>query len=164
MWINSPAKNKMDQPTYFPLTAENIPVLESEDGKVRLSVVSGNLSGIKGPVSTLTDINSAMIRAGKGGRIFIPFSAKHKAFIYVLSGKIKTGEVEAGSENMVVYDQDGEGIQLEIMEDTKALFMSGEPIGESIIAQGPFVVNKEIQIMEAYRDYRMGKMGILIED
>ena len=42
--------------------------------------------------------------------------------------------------------------------------MSGEPIGEKIVTQGPFVMNTETEIMEAYRDYRIGKMGVLIED
>ena len=37
-------------------------------------------------------------------------------------------------------------------------------VGEKIIAQGPFVMNNEGEIMEAYRDFQMGKMGILIED
>jgi len=164
MWINSPAKNKMDQPTYFPLTAENTPQVLSDDQKVRLSIVSGNLLGKKGPVPTLTDINSAMIRADKGGNLFIPFSEKHNAFLYVLSGKVKIGGQQVDSQHMIVFDDNGDGIQLEILENTKALFMSGEPIGEMIIAKGPFVVSKEIEIMEAYRDYRMGKMGILIEE
>jgi len=164
MWINSPAKNKMDQPTYFPLTAENTPQVSSEDQKVRLSIVSGNLLGTKGPIPTLTEINSAMVWAEKGGNIFIPFSEKHNAFLYVLSGKVKIEGREVDAENMIVFDKNGEGIQLEILENTRALFMSGEPIGENIIAKGPFVVSEEIQIMEAYRDYRMGKMGILIEE
>jgi redox-sensitive bicupin YhaK (pirin superfamily) len=42
--------------------------------------------------------------------------------------------------------------------------MSGEPIGEKIVSQGPFVMNNETQLMEAYRDARMGKMGVLIEE
>lgn len=66
--------------------------------------------------------------------------------------------------HMIVYNEDGDGILFETSKDTRALFMSGEPIGEEIFAQGPFVMNSEIQIMEAYRDFRMGKMGILIEE
>lgn len=164
MWINSPAKHKMDQPAYYPLTAENTPQVWSDDKKIRLSAVSGNILGTKGPVPTLSPINSAMIWGEKTGKVFIPFEASHNAFIYVLTGKVKIGDQEVSAQNMIVLDHDGEGVQLEILEGTKVLFMSGEPIGEAIIAQGPFVVNHEIQITEAYRDYRMGKMGILIEE
>ena len=66
--------------------------------------------------------------------------------------------------HMVIYKNDGDGIAIETTKPTRALLMSGEPINEEIFAQGPFVMNSEIQIMEAYRDFRMGKMGVLIEE
>ena len=42
--------------------------------------------------------------------------------------------------------------------------MTGEPLGEEVVSYGPFVMNNQTQIMEAFRDYQMGKMGVLIED
>jgi redox-sensitive bicupin YhaK (pirin superfamily) len=50
------------------------------------------------------------------------------------------------------------------LEDTRALLMSGEPLNEKVIAHGPYVMNNETQILEAMRDYQMGKMGVLIEE
>ncbi len=49
-------------------------------------------------------------------------------------------------------------------ENTRALLMSGAPIGEKITTQGPFVMNTHTELMEAYRDYSIGKMGVLIEE
>ena len=62
------------------------------------------------------------------------------------------------------FNKDGEGIHITAKTRVNALLMSGRPLNEPIAAQGPFVMNTEIEIMEAMRDYRMGKMGILIED
>jgi redox-sensitive bicupin YhaK (pirin superfamily) len=83
----------------------------------------------------------------------------------LLDGKIKLADnTEVPGLNMIVFKNDSDGIMIEGLENTRALLMSGEPIGEEIVAQGPFVMNSEIEIMEAYRDYKMGKMGVLIED
>lgn len=164
MWVNSPAKNKMDQPTYYPLTAEETPNYISEDGKVNLSVVSGELMNVKGPVPTLSPINSAMIWAEKEGKITISLPENHNTFLYLLSGKVRINGQEINRHNMIVFANDGDEIEIQFLEDTKALLMSGEPIGEKIFAKGPFVLNEEIQIAQAYRDYRMGKMGVLIEE
>lgn len=164
MWVNTPAKNKMEQPTYYPLKAEEAGEFLSEDNLVRIAVVSGELLGIKGAIPTLSPVNSATIRAQKGGSLFIPFAKSHNAFLYLLNGKVKIGEQVVNKHHMVVFANNGEGIKLEILENTKALFMSGEPIGEEIVSQGPFVMNSQIEIMEAYRDFRKGKMGVLIEE
>ena len=44
------------------------------------------------------------------------------------------------------------------------LLMSGKPLDEEVVSQGPFVMNNQTQILEAMRDYQMGKMGVLIEE
>lgn len=163
MWVNTPGSHKMDQPGYFPLTAEDTPTYESKDGLVNVSVVTGNLLGKTGPIPTLSAIDSAMIRGVKGGKVYIPVVESHNAFLYVLGGKVKVNGQEVDQHYMTVFGNDGEGFELELLEDTKALFMSGEPSGEKIVAKGPFVMSNETQIMEAYRDYRVGKMGVLIE-
>lgn len=165
MWINSPTKNKMEQPFYYPLSKEDTPQFVSDDKLVEVNIITGNLLGIKGPIPTMTPINSAMISISKGGKLFIPLPETHNAFLYLLDGKVRAIEgTEVEGLNLIVYKNDGDAIQIEGLENTRALLMSGEPIGEKIHSHGPFVMNNEIEIMEAYRDYRMGKMGVLIEE
>ncbi len=164
LWINSPARNKMEQPFYYPLSKEETPQFKSPDKLVEASIISGKLLDIDGPIPTMTPINSAMLHIKAGGKLDIPLPPDHNAFIYLLDGKLRMNEQEVSGKNMAVFGNDGDGISIEGMEDTRALLMSGEPIGEKIVAQGPFVMNSDTEIMEAYRDYRMGKMGILIED
>jgi redox-sensitive bicupin YhaK (pirin superfamily) len=164
MWINSPAKHKFDQPYYHPLTKEETPFLTTPDGLTRINVICGELSGIKGPISTLTPINAATIHAKAGSEVEFTIPETHNAFLYLLDGYISMNEREITGKNFIALKKNGTQLKFKAMEATRMLFMSGEPIGEEIVTHGPFVMNNETQIMEAYRDYRMGKMGILIED
>ena len=165
LWINTPSQHKMDQPQYFPLTAEGTPSLVSDDKKVNLKVQSGELLGLKGPIRAMSPVIAATLEFKKGGKISIPLPADHNAFIYLLDGKLSVetfGLVEGL--HAVVFNNNGEGITLAALEDTRILLMTGEPLNEKVVAHGPFVMNSETQILEAMRDYQMGKMGILIEN
>ncbi len=164
MWINSPAKNKMEQPFYKPLSREKTPQFHSADGLVEVSVVTGKLLGLEGPIPTMTPINSAMLDIKAGGKIDFSIPQSHNAFIYLLDGRITLNGTDISGKHLAVLSNDGDSISIDATEHTRALLMSGEPINEKIVAQGPFVMNSETEILEAYRDYRMGKMGVLIED
>jgi len=165
LWINTPAKNKMNQPAYFPLAAENVPTSVSEDGLVALKVFSGELAGLKGPIPSQANVNAATAELKKDGILTLELPASHNAFIYLLNGSVSVngfGLVEAL--HLVHFNTDGEGIGLKALDDTRLLIMSGEPLNEEVVSHGPFVMNSQTQIMEAMRDYQMGKMGILIEE
>jgi redox-sensitive bicupin YhaK (pirin superfamily) len=165
LWINNPAKNKMDQPTYFPLQANEVPSKTSPDGLVTLNLFAGELSGVKVKTPTLSAVNAATVIAKKGGKISISLPTSHNALLYLLDGKITLdgyGIVEGY--NAVVLKNDGDGVAIEAQEDTRMLLLSGEPLNEKVVSYGPFVMNTQTEIMEAMRDYQMGKMGVLIEE
>lgn len=165
LWINSPAKNKMDQPAYFPLTAEETPLVVSDDQKTSIQVISGELNGVKGPIHPLSPVNMFNVRISKGGSYFIPFSRLHNAFIYVTEGLVQVGKAEEiEAFYMAIFNTDGDGIELNALEDSVVLVGTGEPLKEPVASHGPFVMNSETQIMEAFRDYQLGKMGVLIEN
>ncbi len=165
LWINTPARHKMDQPEYFPLQANELPRFVSDDKLVTANVVAGELFGLKGPVPAKTAVNAATLELKKGGRVEIPIPFSHNTFIYLLDGKINiAGYGLTEGLNAVVFANDGEGITLEALDDTRILLVSGEPINEKVVSHGPFVMNTETEILEAMRDYQKGKMGILIED
>jgi quercetin 2,3-dioxygenase len=165
LWINTPARHKMDQPEYYPLRKGDIPEFITEDQLVTVAVVSGEVLGVKGPLSGKTPVNAATLVARSGGRITIPLPSHHNSFIYLLDGRINLeGFGLTEGLHAAVFENDGDAISFTAMEDTRMLLMSGEPLNEKVVAQGPFVMNNETQILEAMRDYQKGKMGILIED
>lgn len=165
MWINTPASHKMDEPAYIPLTAEEIPTTFFDQQRIKVCVQSGSVLGVEGPIKAHTEINSATLFFEAGAGISIPLNAKHNAFIYLLDGQVSLaghGIVEA--KHAVYFANDGEQITITANSSTRILLMSGMPINEKIVSHGPFVMNSETQLMEAFRDYQMGKMGVLIEE
>jgi redox-sensitive bicupin YhaK (pirin superfamily) len=165
LWINTPSQHKMDQPAYFPVQANEVPKFVSDDKLATVNVFAGEVLGIKGPVPSLSPVNAATIDAKKGARLEIPLPADFNAFLYLLDGQITLdGYGITDGLNAVVFARDGEGISFTALEDTRLLLMSGKPLNEEVVSHGPFVMNTQTQILEAMRDYQMGKMGILIED
>ncbi len=165
LWINTPARHKMDQPAYFAVTAEGAPVISTDEGRVRGKVFAGEVLGVRGPITAQSEVNAATFDLKQGGQVVIPLPANHNAFIYLLDGRLTVadfGLVEGL--HLVHFANDGEGIAFEALEDTRLLMMSGQPLNEEVVSYGPFVMNTQTQIMEAMRDYQMGKMGVLIED
>jgi quercetin 2,3-dioxygenase len=165
LWINTPAKHKMDQPSYFPLQADETPKYESEDKLITMSVFAGEVLGVKGKIPALSPVNAATLVARKGGRITIPVPHEFNALLYLLDGQISIeGYGITDGLNAAVFANDGDAITFEAKENTRLLLLSGMPLNEKVVSHGPFVMNSETEILEAMRDYQMGKMGILIED
>lgn len=165
LWINTPAAHKMDQPDYFPLAAEDVPVAETHEAGVVVKVFAGELLGVKGPIPSPTEVNAATIDFKKGSTISIPLPAEHNAFLYLLDGQLTVdGFGLVDGFNTIVFEKDGEAISMKALEDTRVLLMSGKPLAEKVVSHGPFVMNTQTEILEAMRDYQIGKMGVLIED
>ena len=165
LWINTAAKNKMDVPSYFPVNAGDVPFVNSEDGKVKVNIFAGELFHTKGPVPSKTAVNAATLYFKEGGEISIPLPQNHNAFIYLLDGQLNIdGFGLTDGLHLVHFKNDGEGISLEAKQDTRVLLLSGEPLNEEVVSHGPFVMNTQTQVLEAMRDYQMGKMGVLIEE
>lgn len=161
LWINSPGRHKGDAPSYYPLTREDTPRIVTDNGRVTVNVIAGSVLGVSGPIPSLTPVNAATIEARKGGRLFIPLPPAHNAFLYPLDGGVNIGTGAAPALHLVVFKKDGDGILIDAAEDTRALLMSGEPIGEPLVSYGPFVMNTEDEILQAFRDYRSGAMGTI---
>lgn len=156
----------MDQPKHIPLTAEDTPSIKSDYGLMTIHIHSGELNSIKGPIPTLTPVNTFTVEAKKKGKFFFNIPVNHNAFLYLLNGKIrKTGEAdEVDGKYVVILNNDGTGFEVEVLEDTRLIIGTGESINEPIASHGPFVMNTQTEIMEAFRDYELGKMGVLIEN
>ncbi|HYC85515.1 MAG TPA: pirin family protein [Chryseosolibacter sp.] len=165
LWLNSPSGAKMDEPTYQPVLANQVGRVVSDDGRVSLQIFAGKFFDVAGPIAGRDDVQAATLYFEKDGQISIPLPPGHNAFLYLLDGKLNIdgyGPVEGL--HTVVFARNGEGITLHALGNTRALLVSGAPLNEKVVAHGPFVMNSETQILEAMRDFQIGKMGVLIEE
>jgi redox-sensitive bicupin YhaK (pirin superfamily) len=101
----------------------------------------------------------------KGATYFFPFPANHNAFIYLMEGQLNINDnTSLDAKYVASFEQDGDGFSLEALSDAHLFIGTGEPLNEPLASHGPFVMNTQTEIMEAFRDYQMGKMGVLIEE
>lgn len=79
----------------------------------------------------------------------------------VLSGEVLiNGTQKVVDSSIVMFAQDGESaIQLQALQDTKFLVLTGEPLNEPIQGYGPFVMNSKAEIVQAFDDFNRGKFG-----
>ena len=159
LWINLPAKLKMVEPRYQGFQREDIPFY-GENG-VRVNVVAGEMGGLKGPVDSLTDVTALTIEIEKGASVELDYKVGQNVLLYLLHGKAKVNGAGISDQQLVEFEN--EGTEVEIRADEKSLFLivAGDPIDEPMAQYGPYVMNTQTEIMEAMRDYQMGKMGVL---
>lgn len=165
-WVNTPAANKMDEPSYQPLTKENTPAYSSADNKVKIQIVVGELNSIKGPVESNSPLLVLRLDIIRKGQINLAVPKEYNAMIYQLDGSLYVSETrkKTKAKDLIWFNNDADHIFVEANKDTRAILLAGMPINEKITTHGPFVMNTQTEIMEALRDYQMGKMGVLIEE
>jgi len=164
LWLNLPSEKKMITANYQHVKNENFNVVSSKDGKVNVQIIAGELEGHYGRIQTQTSVNAFMIDIEIGGEQTISFSKSHQGMLYLLKGHVTVNDSEtlALNENQLIqFNQDGEGFSIKGNEISKLLFLSGAPLNEKVTSYGPYVMNTQTEIMEAMRDYQMGKMGFL---
>jgi len=138
-------------------------VVELPGGAGKLRVIAGASRGVRGPAETFTPMNVLDLRLQGDRACVLEVPEGHTAAIVGLSGRIHIqGNAEALEAGEVgVLQRDGEALGLQAATDATALLLTGEPIAEPIVGQGPFVMNDAAEIRQAMRDYASGKMGRL---
>lgn len=158
LWINTPKAEKMNPPTYQPITKNEIVLIEKEGVEFRL--ISGKYEGKKGPAKS--EVVTAMLRMKTNSEFSLNFPADHNVTFYVLEGELSLNTNQIIKQHdLVVFEQSADEILLNAKTDSKILIMAGMPINEPMVTHGPFVMNSETEILEAMRDYQQGKMGFL---
>jgi len=161
LWVNLPKSVKMSAPRYQGITAEQIPAVTlGANGKAR--VIAGELNGVQGPAGTFSPVNvfDVELKAGDTAEIALP--AGHNAAVVLLKGDVALdGAKLSGEARIATLSREGESITLTSAGDSKLLVLSGEPINEPVASYGPFVMNTQEELVEAFEDYKSGRMGHL---
>jgi redox-sensitive bicupin YhaK (pirin superfamily) len=160
LWVNLPAKDKMSAPGYQAITSADIPVVDLANDAGKARIIAGDFDGTKGPARTFTPINVWDLRLNAGATTTLDLPAGHTAALIVLSGHITvSGEQDAGEAEMILLSRDGAGVEIMADGDAIVLVLTGEPIDEPIFGHGPFVMNTEAEIRQAFADFSSGNFG-----
>jgi redox-sensitive bicupin YhaK (pirin superfamily) len=159
LWVNLPAKLKMSEPYYIGKQQEEIPVLQFDAGKITVNLISGEWNEVKGAFESSTGIflTTLLLKAGAEMELSIPQA--HNIFFYVISGEITVNSASVGALHLAEFNNDGDTLTIGSKAASVLLLGHAMPFNEPVVSQGPFVMNTQQEIAEAYQDYRIGKFG-----
>ena len=152
LWVNLPARLKMTDPAYTPVTRDQIPAVQLAPG-----VTMHPTSGTEGaPIESLTGVMLATVEIASGASATLPAPQGRKVLFYTVRGAARIGGKEV-PEHRLARLTDGEGIEVSSEGGCLLLFGHADPIGEPVFAHGPFVMNTREEIVQAIRDHQAGK-------
>ena len=167
LWVNLPRQDKMIKPRYQEIGSAKIPKATSADGLVSVSVIAGEAMGETAVIETRTPIIYLHYRLEPGGVATQRVPKNYNAFAYVVEGAGLFGaEGERGADGqMMMFAPNGDEVKIENPAHANAaleiLLIAGLPLNEPIARYGPFVMNTEAEIHQAFDDYRRGRMGAI---
>jgi quercetin 2,3-dioxygenase len=189
LWVNLKAKDKMTPPKYQEILNANIPVVQlkgrtadsegTEEPVGSARVIAGELLGTKGSASTFSPIQVWDVSLPHlDSSVELPFPSNHNCIVFVRRGSVQVltsaatssnGDTKKdgvlGPQDVAILDSSSSSstssvVALRVLEpNTSVLVLGGEPFGEPITNHGPFVMNTQEQIREAFADYRSGRLG-----
>jgi quercetin 2,3-dioxygenase len=158
LWANLPAADKMTDPRYRSISAEDSPVVTTAVG-AEVRVIAGEVDGVRGPVDDVVIDPEYLDVALPAGTEFVhPVGAGYTALAYVHGGVAEFAPgVEAGNATTVLFGE-GDHVRIRATGEGTARFLlvSGRPLREPIAWRGPIVMNTDEELRTAFAEYREG--------
>lgn len=159
LWVNLPAKDKLVEPRYIGLQRDEIPTVALPGGGV-IHAVSGEWTGTAGAVQPLADVALAWLDLPAGSQVTLPVAAARAVFFYTARGALRVNGTDTRARELLEFNHDGDELRIEATADAVLLLGHAIPFKEPMVSYGPFVMNTEAEIQQAYRDYQRGDFGV----
>jgi len=160
LWVNLPAKDKMTKPGYQAILSKDIPTVALAEKAGTVRVIAGEYAGNKGPAHTFSPLQVWDLRLHPGSHVELPAPEGWTTALAVLHGTVQVnGSVTAGEAQLVLLDRADANLSIESKDEAVVLFLSGKPLDEPIVGQGPFVMNTQDEIIKAIEDFNSGQFG-----
>ncbi|MFF4156968.1 pirin family protein [Streptomyces sp. NPDC001678] len=167
LWVNLPKKDKMMPPRYQDIGGGKVTLLTSADGGALIRVIAGEIDGHRGPGVTHTPITMTHISLSPGAELTLPWRSDFNALAYGLSGRGTAG-VEGRpfrtGRTVVFGDGDALTLRADANQESRSpnfevVLLGGQPIREPMRHYGPFVMNTDAELAQAFEDFRAGRLG-----
>jgi redox-sensitive bicupin YhaK (pirin superfamily) len=161
LWLNLHSSEKMNPPWYRDFQNESLPKLHTASGAT-VTVIAGQSHGVVGAVTrAITQPLYLDIHLPQGSQFAQPLPASHNAFVYVYRGEVTIAGTVVPAQRMAILANSAatDGVVMQATADAKVLLIAGQPLRESIVQYGPFVMNTKQEIYQAVEDYRQGRLG-----
>ncbi len=168
LWVNLPRAEKMRAPRYQDLRGGEVTLLTTPDGGALLRLIAGDLDGHRGPGSTFTPITLVHATVAAGAELRVPWAPDFNGLAYVLGGAGTVGAERRPirSGQLAVFGADGDTLVVTADEAQESrapaldvLLLGGRPIREPVAWYGPFVMNTDGEVRQAFADFQAGRLG-----
>jgi len=156
LWFNLPKEKKMIDPAYHDIQADQIPIVELEEGKVK--VISGTFQDVTGPGRPHTGMMYLDVHLYDKQDIVLPIEDDWNGFVYVYEGSIDAN-ISVPKGNLAVLNTKNDFLCSSTLENTRFILVAGQPLNEPVARGGPFVMNTKGEILQAFEDYQSGRLG-----
>lgn len=159
LWVNLPAEHKMMAPRYQEFSAAQIPVETWAPG-VSIKVIAGATSrGTSGVVSQLVrPVLYLDISLATGASLDEPLDPAHHGCVYLYEGEIEIGARPMEARALARLGA-GDRLAIKALRPSRLLLICGQPLAEPIARSGPFVMNTQAELQQAYSQYRNGSFA-----
>ncbi len=162
LWVNLPARAKLAPPRYQDQTADRIPLVD--EAGVRARVIAGEAHGVSAVIGTETPIALIDYAIEPGSEVALDYPDDWTAFVHVIDGTASVGGTLVPAAHLAVLGKTGSGASGIHLANpgktrTRLVLGGGEPIAEPLARYGPFAMNTEAELRQAFEDYRAGRMG-----
>jgi quercetin 2,3-dioxygenase len=173
IWLNLPAADKMVDPYFTMFWDGDLPRhVETDDAgrTAEVTVIAGELEGLTPPApppdswAARPDADLAIwhVRLDPGASWTLPPATGDGTVrvLYVFEGDtLRIADTEVGNDTGAVLQADVEVPLTAGSAEVDALLLQGRPIGEPVARYGPFVMNHQAEIRQAFDDYRTTAFG-----
>ncbi len=156
LWLNLPAAEKMRAPWYADIPAAAIAQISVADG-VTAKLIAGRWGDARGPgPERVTAPFIADITVSPGAVAQVPIPDGHNGFAFVIDGALDAGGRVLRRGDLAVLSDKGAFSLAVGTEAARLLVVAGKPLREPIAKYGPFVMNTEAELRQAFADYQRG--------
>lgn len=160
LWVNLPGRLKQTKPAYIGLQQPEVPQLKLDEGKVQVNMVSGTWHGQQAPIQSLADVHLATVNIAANGNWSVEVPENNEVLFYIIRGKLSVNGSEVETHDLVKFEPEGNLINVVASEDAMLLVGHAQPQKEPIVAHGPFVMNTQEEIRQAFVGYQQGAFGV----
>ena len=161
LWVNLPKTLKFSAPRYQGIVASKLTLTTSHDGGALVRIIAGDIAAHSGPGSTHTPIAIAHVTLAPGAQLVVPWNPEFNAMVYMLLGSATLGSKRhvLAPHHVALFGPGGHLMVSAGDQIADFLLLGGWPIREPVVQYGPFVMNTQDQIRQAFRDYEAGRLG-----
>lgn len=162
-WINLPSKIKAELPEYLSIQAQDIPIKTMDASAGWIKIIVGQYEELSSTIPNYSRqfLYHIHLQPGATFSLAADASMEYAALLPTHAATINMTTFQSGE--FIEFGKNAGTIEINNRSEqtTDIILFGGEPYSEPIIARGPFVMNSDLEIAQAFKDFHAGKYGVI---